>query len=515
MSRSRVVVVGAGIGGLTAAVELARAGLDVELVERAPRPGGKMREVTVGDARIESGPTVLTMRWVFDALFERAGTSLDEVLTLSPLGVIARHAWSADERLDLYADVDRSADAIGDFAGAAEARRYRAFCDHAERVFDVLDRPFIRSDRPSPIGLTLRTGPKGAWSLARARPFASLWHVLGDYFHDARLRQLFGRYATYVGSTPFEAPATLALIAHVERVGVWVVEGGLSRLADALAALARAQGVRLRLGSEVDELLIEHGRIRGVRLASGEELEASTVVSNADVAALAAGRFGAGAAGAIPPRARSSRSLSAVTWACRAQTSGFPLHHHNVFFSRDYESEFQQIVRDGRLPDDPTVYVCAQDRGSSGGAREAPVGPERMLCLVNAPAVGDDPGLTHAEIDQCEKRTLERLRRCGLDVDWAASPKIVTTPADFEALFPATGGALYGEACRGWRAPFRRPGPRTRLAGLYVVGGSTHPGPGVPMTALSGLRAAEAVLRDLRSTGRPFRAAISGGTSTR
>lgn len=225
MTDKRVIVIGAGIGGLAAALTLAAAGLDVTVLERADRVGGKMRSVPVGGSAIEAGPTVFTMRWVFDELFEEAGTSLEAEIGLRPASLLARHAWSGRERLDLFADVATSADAIAAFAGPREAEGYRRFCARAAEVYRTLEGPFIRADRPSPVDLAQRVGLAGIGSLWRIQPFATLWSALGEYFRDPRLRQLFGRYATYCGASPFEAPATLMLVAHVEQVGVWTVEG--------------------------------------------------------------------------------------------------------------------------------------------------------------------------------------------------------------------------------------------------------------------------------------------------
>ena len=507
----RAVVIGAGVGGLVAALALATRGMEVVVVERAGTPGGKMREIAADGATIDAGPTVFTMRPVFEEIFAEAGASLDEYLSLEPVSVLARHAWSAGERLDLFADVDRSAEAIGDFAGAAEARGYRRFCERARRTYETLDRPFIRSGRPSVDGLVAGVGLRGLGDLWLANPFATLWGALGSFFQDPRLRQLFGRYATYCGSSPFLAPATLMLVAHVEQEGVWLVEGGMHRVARALAGLAEGRGATLRYGVEATGIVMAGGRVAGVRLATGERLDADAVVVNGDAAAVADGLFGPEAAGAVRPTARPQRSLSALTWAFVAESEGFPLTRHNVFFSADYAAEFAEIFAHARLPSQPTVYVCAQDRDDG---RRAPDGPERLLCLVNAPATGDIRPFGHAEIEPCETATFSLLERCGLRIRRRPEATVVTGPADFARLFPATGGALYGQASHGWRASFQRPGTRTRVPGLYLAGGSTHPGPGVPMAALSGRMAAMSVLADLASTGRSRRTATRGGIST-
>lgn len=512
MSTDRVIVVGAGIGGLVAALLLAQQGLDVVVVERTARPGGKLRRLAVDGAEVDSGPTVLTLRGIFEDIFTDAGARLTDHLTLRPLSTLARHAWAGGQRLDLFADIDRSVDAIAAFAGPAEAARYRAFCSRAQQSFDALDGAFLRAPRPSLPGLLRNVGLARLGALWRAAPMATLWQALGEHFHDPRLRQLFGRYATYSGASPFRSPATLMVIAHVEQQGVWLVEGGMHRIAAAIERLAIRRGVSFRYGYEAREVLVEAGRTSGVLLDNGEKLEADAVVINADVAAVAAGLLGPRVASAAPRQPRRRRSLSAVTWSMLAETSGFPLLHHSVFFSRDYRAEFDDIFRRSRLPAEPTVYVCAQDRTDDA---QVPHGRERLLCLINAPATGDGPALPSTEIDACEERTFRLLRRLGLEIRREGASWVRTTPADFDQLFPATGGALYGPAQHGWMASFRRPGSRTRIPGLYLTGGSTHPGPGLPMVALSGRQAATSLLSDLASTASSSVMAMPGGMSTR
>ncbi|HYN61770.1 MAG TPA: phytoene desaturase family protein [Rubrivivax sp.] len=512
----RVVVVGAGIGGLVSALLLACRGLQVTLVEAGAEPGGKMRQVEVDGARIDAGPTVFTMRWVFDQILAQAGSSLESLLTLQPLSVLARHAWrgaepGAPQCLDLYADLQASADAIAQFSGPSEGRCYLAFCDEARRVYQRLEGPHIRSARPSVLRMIGDLGPGGLATLAGLGPFATLWTRLGWHFSDPRLRQLFGRYATYCGASPWQAPATLMLIAHVEQSGVWSLRGGMHVLPRALAQLARERGATLHFGQAAERILVRDGRACGVRLADGRELPADSVVFNGDAGALAQGLLGPEAARAAPAVPLQRRSLSAVTWALHARSSGFPLTRHNVFFCDDYRSEFDDVFRHRRLPRQGTVYVCAQDRADDG---VAPAGRERLLCLVNAPADGDRRPFDASEIDPCLHRSLDLLQHCGLQLQPSAPQVVSTTPAQFHRLFPGTGGALYGAASHGWMALFRRSGATSRLPCLYLAGGSVHPGPGVPMAAMSGRLAAETLLAHLDSTRRSRRVVICGGTST-
>ncbi len=513
MSADHVVIIGAGVGGLVAALTLASRGRPVTVVERSERAGGKLAEVAVGNARIDCGPTVFTMRRVFEDVFADAGEDLSAYVTMRPAGILARHAWSERERLDLFADHARSVEAIGEFAGAAEARRYQAFCAEATRIYRTLDKPFIQQPEPSFPGMIKRIGWGKANDLLRLNPYVSLWKALGKYFHDERLRQLFGRYATYCGSSPFRAPATLMLIAHVELDGVWMIEGGMARLAEALKTAAERHGAEFRFSEEVEEIIVARGRAAGVALASGERLQAGRVVANADSGALARGAFGRDVSSAAPRVPVTRRSLSAITWSMLAQTDGFPLVRHNVFFSRNYKAEFEDIFGRARPPAEPTAYVCAQDRDDNACMNGH--GGERLFCIINGPPIGDRHTMSKEEIDQCKERTFSLLGRCGLSVRSEPEAIAVSTPADFENRFPGTGGAIYGAVSHGWRASFNRPGCRTRIPGLYLAGGSVHPGPGVPMVAMSGRMAANCILVDSDSTGRSRPAVTPGGISTR
>lgn len=514
VNKDQIVVIGAGIGGLTAAALLAARGVAVTVVEKEAAPGGKLRQLSPAGRPIDAGPTVFTMRWVFDEIFAAAGETLDASLALDPLPVLARHAWPDGSRLDLFADPARSAEAIAALAGAEEGRRFLGFAKAARETYEVLETPFLRGSKTSPIGLSWRIGFHRIAAMQRIRPFSRYWQALGRHFRDPRLRQLFGRYATYNGASPFLAPSTLMLIAHVEQAGVWSVRGGMHGVAQAVAGLATRHGAVFRFGQGCARIETEGNRVSGVILDDGTRLPARAIIANADPSAIATGLFGGVAArvvSAVPPAAR---SLSALCWVADIPTTGFPLHRHNVFFSPDYAAEFEDLDRHGRPPTDSTVYLCAQDRDAAGEG-PPPGEPERIQIIVNAPARGDTNPLSQEEITRCQTQMLDRLQASGLTLGWEAAQMALTHPAGFEALFPATGGALYGRATHGWAAAFRRPGARTAMPGLYLAGGATHPGAGVPMAALSGCRAAESVLADLPSTRASRRAAMPGGMSTR
>lgn len=524
----QIVILGAGIGALALAARLGARGLRVVVVEKERQVGGKMRQIALGDAgsRVDAGPTVLTMRWVFDELFRDVGARLEDHVELAPLEVLARHWWRDGSTLDLFADRSRTAEAIRDFAGAKEAENYLSFCAYATSIYEAVEGPFLRSPMPSLGDFLSMNGLRKASAVTRIDSMRSMWKAVTSYFRDERLRMLFGRYATYTGSSPWKAPATLNTIAAVEQQGAWVVKGGMYSLARALVDLCERHGVEIRTGCEVARVITSSGsalgsaRATGVELVSGEVIRAAAVVTNGDAADLPRllEPSQAKRVSALDP---SQRSLSAVVVTALVDTgdqgrdaiaAGRPLEHHNVFFSSDYPREFDEIFDRSRHPTDPTIYICAQDRGPFGHSGIGPRNHERMLLLANAPATGDLPSPPSADADPWAKKIFETLRIAGLRLSPIASS--TTTPREFEKLFPSTGGALYGAASHGMTSAFSRAPARTSIAGLYAVGGSAHPGAGVPMVALSASIASQTIWEDLPSSLRSHATATRGGTST-
>jgi 1-hydroxycarotenoid 3,4-desaturase len=525
-AQQRTVVVGAGIGGLVAALQVAALGDEVIVLERAEQAGGKVRQLH----GVDSGPTVFTMRWILDQVFESCGERLEDHLTIKALNNLARHVWAPQayglknsEALDLFADRAASIDAIGNFSGAAQARQFARFCDEAKKVYQTLETPYIRSQKPGFLKMTSDLGPRGLMTLSNLGPFASLWKTLGRHFSDPRLRQLFGRYATYCGASPWLAPATLMLIAQVEMDGVWAVDGGMRSIVDALKKLCEARGVKFQFNTHVSALVVKNKSVCGVRFVSNnrtDEIATDTVVFNGDAAALAEGCLGEAARSAVntisSAQRISRRSLSAVTLSFKTvqPVTNFPLVRHNVFFDESYDHEFSDVFDKHRLPRNGTVYVCAQDRGDDAISQHH---QERILCLINAPAIGDQPNscdsFSTIEVERCIHKHLKRLELSGLQFPIDPGQYTVTTPVQFNQLFPGTGGALYGQASHGWMNQFQRMGARSHIAGLYLAGGSVHPGPGVPMAAMSGQLAAAMLKADRVSTSLSKRAVTVGGTS--
>ena len=491
MAERRVAIIGAGIGGLAAAAILSRH-CRVTVFEKEEQAGGKIRQEKLGNIAIDSGPTVFTMPWILEEIFAEAGGDFSNAPARRKLETLARHSWKSDGRLDLYADRNRTADAIARFASPADGRAYLAFCKSAAKIYQTLESPFLKANSPSLINLILKRDP---FALMTLDPYSTLWQTLSRQFRDVRLRQLFARYSTYCGSSPFAAPATLMLIAHVEQEGVWLLEGGMQALVAALEEVARRNGAEFHFKANVSSIESHAGRVSGVLLENEDLVECDTVIANADIGALVSGLFGENAASALDRLAGvGTRSQSAITWSMNAVAQGFDLDVHNVFFSSDYKSEFDDVFVRTRTPQEPTVYVFAPDRTG------VVAGKERLFALVNAPPLQDGRAMSNEEITACHQRTFEHLRLHGLVLETSTAETKMTTPNDFARRFPGSAGALFGQANHGWRASFQRRGASTNLKGLYLAGGSIHPGPGVPMAALSGRNAARAVLKSFAST---------------
>ena len=503
-----IAVIGAGIGGLSAALRLAHAGARVTVLERHATPGGKMRTLPSVAGPVDAGPTVLTMKPVFEALFADVGARLEDHVTLLREPLLARHFWRGGPTLDLMADHDHSVDNVGAVFGATAAQEFDRFCKRAAALFNTFDAPMMREEAPSLASMT-RTVLRNPAIIPAMAPHQTLAQTLRSSFTEPRLAQLFARYATYVGGIPEQCPAILLLIWEAERRGVWHVQGGMHKLAQAIEALARHKGAGFHYNAHVTRIETQDGKPCAVHTESGR-LDVDAVLFNGDPRALATGMLGQAVSTVITPKAVAPRSLSAQVQAFAATVQGdCPLAAHNVFFADDPTQEYAALAK-GQLQSDPTLYICAQDR--FGGA--TPAGPERFEIILNAPPAADHSPIPPKESDQCQTLIFKRLAAFGLHFTPPPQASTLTGPHSFDALFPASNGSLYGRSPAGMMAAFARPTARTKMSGLYLAGGGAHPGAGVPMATLSAAHAAAGMISDLCLTSTSPQAATLGGMST-
>lgn len=422
---------------------------------------------------------------------------------------LARHFWPDGSQLDLFGDPEASAEAVAALSGPRARAEFLAFSERCARLFDAFDTPMMQDPAPDMVRLTRHVLGRPSL-IGPMAPLSTLAGSLARQFSDPRLAQLFGRYATYVGGSPFRSPAILALIWNAEESGVWVVEGGMHRLAEAVAQLAVSHGARFRHNAHVDRIEVQNGRAVAVHLAGGTRLSADIILFNGDPRALATGALGLGVTHLAPQTRRAPRALSARVHSFAAIPTGPDLAHHNVFFDADPRSEFDDLAA-GRIPRAPTLYLCAEDRGQ----QRPPPAPERFEMISNAPPlVPGQAAPTGQELETWHQMIMQKMAQFGMTFDPAPTSARITTPQMFGQMFPASLGSLYGQSPHGLLAAFQRPTARTAVPGLYLAGGGTHPGAGVPMATLSGRHAAAAIVSDLTSTSTWAPTAMPGGMST-
>ncbi len=476
-------VVGGGVGGLLTAIRLATAGRRVVVLERNSKPGGKLSTRERDGFTFDTGPSLLTLPSLIDDVFQLAGTSLADEVRLQRLDPSFRYFWPDASTVTFRDQPVATAEALDAFSPGSGAE-YLTFLAHARQIWQVSERTFFAGDMASPWSLLRRLrSPRDFTKIDALRTLQARGKKM---FHDPRLQQWLGRYATYSGSDPSRTPATLACIAAVEAdFGSWYVVGGLGALRDAIVRVARSAGVEVRTESEVIAIEATRRHVTGVRLA-GESITAPVVVVNADAEHLYQDL--------LPDAKRlrrvqhTERSTSGVAVLVGADGRTPHIGHHNVWFSRDYKREFDDI-RAGRVPADPTIYGCVS---SITDASQAPAGCENWYLLINTPP---DEEVASRDVGPW---LLERLAAVGPDLRSRARFAEVIGPRDLAARYRSPGGAIYGTSSNGRSAAFRRPAMRGPRRGLFLVGGATHPGGGLPLVTLSARIVTQLILRSHR-----------------
>jgi phytoene desaturase len=495
---NHALVVGAGVGGLAVAARLASQGWAVQVFEQANTVGGKLGVFERDGFRFDTGPSIVTMPQVFEKLFADTGAPLESVLNLRRLDPIARYRFGDGTWLDASAtDVEFLANAEAMRAG--NGVQLQKFLRRSEAIWDATHQTFLEREL-KPIDLLAQS--RRVRDLLTIAPWKTMRELAASQLDDPRLVSFVDRYATYTGSDPRRAPAALASIPHVERAfGGWYIEGGLRELATALETRCYELGVVIETSADVSQVLISEGRATG--LAVGDRrVRADVIIANVDARHLYADLLG----GQSHPK--SSKSHRALRRLDRSQPSlcGFVmclavrdetpnLAHHTVLFPENYNDEFDDLFgKSPRLVRDPTIYISVPR-----DLRVAPPGHEAWFVLVNAPrhAPGDRAKgidwLAPELADRYADQVLDLMAARGVDIRERVLWRELRTPADLERHTRAVGGSIYGTSSNGTKAAFLRPANRSPFEGLYLVGGSSHPGGGLPLVTLSAQIVAEMV----------------------
>ena len=483
---SRVVVIGAGVGGMAVAARLAVRGHDVTVLEQADRTGGKLHTYRRDGFAFDTGPSLFTLPAVYRDLFLKTGASLEESVDLQPVEPGFGYSFTDGSSVTIPGvDPGRIARAFQDAFGGTAMDDWRRLIDRGGQMWRLTREPFLQSPLDGWRTLLKVATPSAVRTVA---PRTTLRELGRDHLRDWRLRQVLDRYATYSGSDPRKAPAVFATIPYMEQTfGAWHLGGGLGTLADALEQRCRERGVTFQLGTDVAEVLVAGSVASGVRLADGEVIGADIVVANADAQHLYADLLTdhrARKPAASLAKAAPALSGFVMLLALRGRTPG--IRHHNVWFPENYDGEFDAIFgRQATPADDPAIYACVPDDPQMRPDNDS----EAWFILVNTPRNGDgsagtvdwsapDVGENYA------RHILDVLAQRGTDIRDRILWSELRTPADLERTTRAPGGSIYGSSSNGPRAAFQRPANRSPIPGLYLVGGSAHPGGGLPLVGM-------------------------------
>jgi len=493
---AKISVIGAGVGGMSAAARLAKQGHEVNIYENSDRSGGKCRTEWFGDYGFDTGPSLLTLPAVYRDLFIKTGKRLEHILELEPVDPAFVYNFSDGKKVvfpnlsnpNTYLEIEKS-------FGAKASNGWQEVIKRAEKMWQVSREPFVESELKSIWQLLIRKNLIS--QIKQIAPLTSLRRLSEKMDLDPHLRMIVDRYATYTGSDPRSAPAVLLTIAFVESTfGAWHIKGGIGQLSIALEQRCKDLGVKFEFNSLVSKILTKANRITGLELANGKQIDTEIVVANSDAEYVYNQLLNEKVSSAAGERRRlkaATKSLAGFSLLLgldNAKGNSVSMQHHNVYFPSDYDAEFDQIFTQKIPVSDPTIYICAPKDKSlvRSDSKEA------WFVLVNAPRHEPKNGWDWSKgADQYAQKIIKKLDALGLDVSRRLDFMKYRTPADLESYAMAPGGSIYGTSSNSTTSAFLRARNRSKVKGLFCVGGSAHPGGGLPLVGISAEIVANAI----------------------
>ncbi|KGP72220.1 phytoene desaturase family protein [Pontibacillus yanchengensis] len=490
----QISIVGGGLAGLSSAIYLASEGYHVKVFEKNNHFGGKMMAVDLGNYHFDFGPNTITMPHVFRNVLSDAGLNPDDYFTFKQIETHTRNSFGDGFTFDLSSSKTYMLDQLKklDPKGAS---KYQAFLNQITKLYSLSDKHFLHRTFES---WRDYLSPSLFKAMLNVKPNQSMHEFMSLYFDNPKIIQSLDRYATYIGSNPYIAPATFSMIAYLELIdGVYYIEGGNTKIAEGFERAARELGVELYANHEVNQLNIQDSAVTDVILSDGQTFKTDEVIINGDVLK------------AYPELVKEEHrphfsnqkvrdfepSISAFVILAGLTTRVENLHHHHLFFTKNYQKEFIQL-QEGVYPESPTIYI------STSSKSDPTVSPDGDNCfiLVNAPAIPKD-GDIGIDTDEYKQKIYDRLKAFGYDIQPYVKEEQVWTPKDIRKHFGAFRGSIYGPASNKKVDAFRRPYNKSQdISNLYFAGGSTHPGGGSPMVVLSGKNVARSLINKDRET---------------
>lgn len=493
MQQPRAIIIGSGVAGLASAIRLAVKGFEVAVYEMNDYPGGKLSYFEKEGFHFDAGPSLFTQPQNIEELFEIAGENIKQYFNYYSLPLACRYFYEDGTIINSYTDASKFAKELAEKAGEDETKVY-SYLKGSQALFNDVGTIFLNYSLHKPSTI-LKAGIGKALSTVKLKHlFKTMNAVNTASFTQKKTVQLFNRYATYNGSNPYQAPAMLCLIPHLEHnEGTFYPVGGMISITDALYKLALKKGVKFFFNSKVQRINCEAGKIKSVSV-DGKGLPADIIVSNMDV--YGTYKFLLQDDHKAKHILKQERSSSAIVfyWGIKKEFPG--LHLHNIFFSDNYEEEFNCIFKTKTLHNDPTVYINITSKCEPGV--QAPKGKENWFVMVNAPSGKEN--YTAEIISNCRKNIIAKLNRLlKIDIGPLIEVEEVLDPAGIESKTASFMGSLYGTSSNSRMAAFmRQPNFSKQIKGLYFAGGSVHPGGGIPLCLKSAKIMSEIVADDMK-----------------
>lgn len=486
-----IKIIGAGLGGLAASCLLAQKGHDVKILEKNGTPGGKINELSAQGFRFDTGPSLLTMPFILDKLFDYCDADISDYLDIQPVDPICRYFYPNGIQFDCYQDSGLNTAQIQQFA-PNDVQAYKKFITYAEQLFERTKDAFLFN----PLFGVTDLSNLNFTDFFKIDAFRTVADRIDKQFESKELQQFFKRFTTYNGSSPYQAPATLNVIPYVElSLGGYYLNGGMYSLINALTSLAKSKDVSIQYDTEITKINTTNNRITGVADTTGNVHTADIVVSNSDASETYLDLANREDISILKRKkvANVEPSCSGFVLMLGIDKTYHALSHHNIFFSENYEREFRQIFDDKVMPDDPTIYIADT---SYTNPNHAPEGSSNLFILVNAPYLNDNVDWS-SEKNEVKIQIIRKLQERGLtDLREHIQYSNTITPKDFYHKYRSNKGSIYGTSSNNKLAAFMRPKNKSRsIKGLYLVGGSTHPGGGIPLVTLSAFHALELINR--------------------